>query len=119
MGKAKTSRKPKASSASEMPFVKLKPGVKTKPHDPDAKLRDPQFIARALLQAMLDDDLSAFREIVLAHYESKNTAAALKKAALSPRTFYAALKENGNPGFHTLSKIFRGMDLDQILKRTA
>lgn len=109
MGKAKTSRKQKAFSIEDMEPVKLKAGVKTTPHDPNKKLADPNFIAKALVEAFLDSDMEAFKDIIKAHYEAVNTTQALKRAGLKKRTFYDALAPEGNPSLSTVMKMVAGL----------
>lgn len=109
MAKAKTSKKQKPFSIDDLEPVKLKKGVETKKHDPDKKLRDPEFIREALMQCMLDGDTEAFKDIVKAHYEATNTEKALKKVNLSKRTFYQAISEKGNPNLSTVMKMMKGL----------
>lgn len=109
MGKRKISKKHEAFSIENMEPARLKPGVKTRRHDPSARLRDPEFIAKALVECIFDGDMDAFKEILKAHYEAVNTAAALKRAGLSKRTFYDALKPDGNPSLSTVMKMVVGL----------
>jgi hypothetical protein len=66
MAKTKTSKKPKAFSVDKMQPAKLKPGIKTYPHDPDQRLRDPDFIKLAIFDALWDGDIEAMKEIIKA-----------------------------------------------------
>ena len=109
MGRAKTLKKREVFSVEKLPEVSLKSGVKTSPHDPDKKLRSVEFISRALLQSLWENDLEAFKEIVKSHYEAVNIGRALKKAHLSARTFYEAISPKGNPSLKTVAKIFQGL----------
>ncbi|MBK8204938.1 MAG: hypothetical protein IPK68_22415 [Bdellovibrionales bacterium] len=52
---------------SDAPIVKLKKGVEGAPHDPNKFLRDRDKIRYALIEAMEEGDMDAFREILSAH----------------------------------------------------
>jgi probable addiction module antidote protein len=108
MAKTKTSQKrAKKFSLDDMPIVKMnEEGVA---YSPTEQLRDKEFIAIALLDALMDGDLPAFKEIIKAHYEALNIDATLKKARLSRRTFYDAMSDKGNPSLQTVSKIMKGI----------
>ena len=110
MAKTKTIKKQETSSIEEMPIVKLKKGVKTKKHDPNKKLSNPEFIAHALAQCLLDGDKTEFMEILLAHWEIKKKNEALESVQLAKRTFYD-LKKNANPRLDTIMKLTKGLAL--------
>lgn len=109
MAKTKTSVKPKAFSMDELPIRKLKNPSRAKAHDPDKKLRDVEFISKALMDCLWSGDMAAFKEIVKAHYEAVNTAKALRGIGLSKRTFYEAVSPKGNPRLDTVAKIIQGL----------
>jgi probable addiction module antidote protein len=109
MAKTKTSAKPEAFSLVKAPIRKLRKGIRTITHDPTRNLKDVHLINQALLQCLWEGDVEAFKEVLKAHYEAINTAAALKKIGLSKRTFYEALSEKGNPRLDTISKIIQGL----------
>jgi len=90
-----------------MPIAKVK--HQGKAYSPTEKLRDKEFTALAMLDALIDGDLPAFKQIIRAHYEALNIEATLKKAHLSKRTFYDAVSEKGNPSLETISKIMQGI----------
>lgn len=109
MAKAKTLKKRKSFSLDEMPIVSVKGGQKAKAYSPTEKLRDREFVMLALAQALYEGDDKAFKEILKAHYEAVNTAATLRKANVSKRTFYEALSAKGNPSLKTVAKIVHGL----------
>lgn len=78
-------------------------------HDPLKNLSDPAFIAKALVQCILEGDEKSFKEILKSHYEAVNIKKGLKKVKLSERTFYNALSSKGNPSLRTVFKIFKGL----------
>lgn len=110
IAKTKTSKKQGATSIEDMPIVKLKKGVKTKKHDPTEKLGNPEFIAHALAECLLDGDKEEFMEILLAHWEIKMKTEALESVDLAKRTFYD-LKKTANPRLNTIMKLTKGLNL--------
>ncbi len=110
MGKTKTSKKRKASSIDELPSATLKARVKTRPHDPDKRLQDVNFISEALVQCLFEGDIEAFKEIIRAHYESIKIETALKRAGLTKSTYYEAIRpQTGNPSLRTIAKMLHGL----------
>ena len=109
MAKKKTSKKSLAFSVKDMPIVTLKKGVKTKAHDPLKKLGNQKFISQALGECLLDGDKEAFIEILGAYYKTINKTKKLDEINVKPRTFYDALKANGNPTLETIMKITSGL----------
>lgn len=109
MGKAKTLKKRKAFSIERMRPGKLKAGIKTLKHDPEANLQDPDFIKAAIINALWDGDLETMKEIIKGYYEAVDLQKALTRVDLKRRTFYEALSKNGNPRVETLSKILSGL----------
>lgn len=74
-------------SAPKPKIVKLKKEVKTRSHNPNKKLRDVDFILKAINQCMLDNDVDAAIEILKGHYEAVNKKE-LFENVISKRTFY-------------------------------
>ncbi len=109
MGKAKISKKLAPFSIENMEPVVLKPGVKTKRHDPKKNLSDQGFVAEALFQCLIDGDMDEFKDILRAHYEAVNVTQVLKRTGLNKRTFYDALKPSGNPSLSTVMKMISGL----------
>lgn len=108
MGKVKTSRKPRQSSKNSFPHpVKLKPGVKTYPHDPAASLRKTDEVLQALAECVVTADFSAFKEIIFGYFEARNVSQELAKAKIPRRTFYNAMKANSNPSWDVMTKLIK------------
>lgn len=105
MAKKQTSKKQKASLAKAPVFVKLKPNIKTSAWTPTAEILDVDSIKDTLIQALIEGDAEAFKEILTAHLEAKVKTKAAKEFGLSERTMYEALSEKGNPSLSTLTKI--------------
>lgn len=108
MDKKKTSKKQGASSIKDMPIVKLKDSVKTVKHDPTKNLKDPELIAQALAECLLNGEKEEFIEILLSHWEAKNLKKSLEEVGLSRRTFYA-IKKSQNPELETIMKLTKGL----------
>ncbi len=109
MGKIKTSKKQKSSSASlknkASQFISLQPGVKTYRWSPSAEILDEDKVSSALFQCLKEGDIESFKEILTAHLEMKIKSKSAKSHGLSERTMYEALSEKGNPSLKTIAKI--------------
>lgn len=75
-------------------LAKLKPGIKTKRHDPNKLLRNQKFIAQSLVQAILESDKEAFLEILEGHIKAKNISEVARQTGLRRSTIYSAIQEN-------------------------
>ena len=82
----------------------------TKKHDPTKNLGNPEFIAHALAQCLLEGDKEEFMEILLAHWEIKKKTEALECVDLAKRTFYD-LKKTANPRLDTIMKLTKGLNM--------
>jgi probable addiction module antidote protein len=107
MAKKRTSKKQKPSSVNRPEFVTLKSGVKTQAWHPTAELLDEGKLARALFEALKDEDIDSFKEILAAHLEAKVKTKEAKTHGLSERTMYEALSQKGNPSLKTIAKIVK------------
>ena len=107
MGKTKTLKKQKKSSAKskEPQYITPKPGTKTFPWNPTAELLDEANLSKSLFQCLKDGDTEAFKEILTAHLEAKIKTRSAKTHGLSARTMYEALSKKGNPSLKTIAKI--------------
>ena len=105
MGKTKTSKKQKNSSADSARVVTLKKGVATSAWHPTEELLDEKKLAQSLFQCLKDGDSEAFKEILFAHLDAKVKTKLAKEKGVSARTMYAALSESGNPSLNTIAKL--------------
>lgn len=106
MGKTKTSKKQKSSSADNIgPVVKLKKGVKASAWHPTEELLNEENLAQALFQCLKDGDSESFKEILFTHLDAKVKTKLAKEKGVSARTMYAALSESGNPSLNTIAKL--------------
>ena len=101
MGKAKTSDKQKKS------LLKLKTPL-LEVHNPfDKKLADVQLIKRSVLQALVDGDLEAVRDLLIAHLRTVNKSKLAAKTKLGRQTIYDLIDmdKEFNPSVKTLTTI--------------
>jgi len=106
MDKVKTLKKRKASlDETQIKFVSLKSAIKTKKWNPTAELLDKENLAIALFDALKDEELDAFKEILSAHLNAKLKTKKAKEYGLPLRTLFEALSEKGNPSLKTISKL--------------
>jgi DNA-binding phage protein len=101
MGKAKTLKKQKKYSVkSKAPILVV--------HDPfSSQLADPKLIKKAVLQALVDGDLEAVRDVLIAHLQTVNKSNLASKTKLGRQTLYDLMdsKKEFNPSIKTLSTI--------------
>ncbi len=101
MDKTKTLKKQKKHSK------KLKNPILTI-HDPfSPELSDPKFIKQAVLQALIDCDLEAVRDLLIAHLQTVNKSKLATKTKLGRQTLYDLMdsKKEFNPSIKTLTTI--------------
>ena len=101
MGKAKILKKQKKSSIrSKVPLLVA--------HDPFSKeLADPKLVKQAVLQALIEGDLEAVRDVLIAHLQTVNKSNLAAKTKLGRQTLYDLMdsKKEFNPSIKTLSTI--------------
>jgi len=107
MDKTKTSKKQKKFSIDDVPVVKPGTKSKSKPHDPDARLRDLHFIAEAMAHAIVIGDKKAFLEVLGAHIKSKNISEIERKTKIKRSTIYAAIEKDANPTLNTIINLIQ------------
>ena len=101
MDKAKTSKKQKKSLIkSKAPLLVV--------HDPFSKeLADAKIIKQSILQALVDGDIEAVRDLLIAHLRTVNKTKLSAKSKLGRQTLYDLMdsKKEFNPTIKTLSTI--------------
>ena len=101
MGKAKTSSKLKKSLAkSKAPLLEV--------HDPYSKeLANGAAIKQAVLQALVDGDIEAVRDLLIAHLRTVNKSKLATKTKLGRQTIYDLIdtEKEFNPSVKTLTTI--------------
>lgn len=101
MDKTKTSKKQKRfSRKSKAPLLEV--------HDPfDKKLANRKIIKNAVLQALVDGDLEAVRDVLIAHLRTVNKSKLATKTKLGRQTLYDLMdsEKEFNPSIKTLTTI--------------
>jgi probable addiction module antidote protein len=77
--------------------------------DPNEKLRDKKFIARALFEALTDGDDEAFKEILSAHFEALKRSELSENSGVKLRTLYRMTTPNANPTLKNIAKVFKAL----------
>jgi DNA-binding phage protein len=105
MGKTKISKKQKRPlKRSKNPILVA--------HDPfSAELADPKLIKQAVLQALVDGDLEAVRDVLIAHLQTVNKSKLASKAKLGRQTLYDLMdsEKEFNPSIKTLANILENI----------
>jgi DNA-binding phage protein len=73
--------------------------------NPDFRLQNPEIIAHALWECLVENDIDAFKEILRSHLEVSNKDKLAQKAGIPRRTLFRMLSPEGNPTFENLGKI--------------
>lgn len=96
MGKIKISKKRKASAL----------GTLTR-HEPDTKLlRNKKLIIEVLVDALLQNDLETFRDVLVSHLRSLSKTDLAKQTGLGRRTLYDLMEHrNFDPRLSTISSL--------------
>lgn len=81
-------------------------------HNPfDKKLADVQLIKRSVLQALVDGDLEAVRDLLIAHLRTVNKSKLAAKTKLGRQTIYDLIDmdKEFNPSVKTLTTILNNL----------
>jgi DNA-binding phage protein len=99
MAKAKTSGTRKKSSA------------KLTKHDSSLSLRDPQKVLETLWACLIENDIEAFRDVLIAHLHTVNKLQLSKQSKIGRRTLYDLMDESKpfNPTIETLGPILKSL----------
>jgi|GEM_PF-439752 len=119
MAKAKTSRqrgeslrttsKSKPFNLDKFEVVTLKKGAPIKAYDPKATLRDSRFVGAALIEALIEGDVEAFKEILKAHVETLGKDFVAARSGVSRSTVFRMLEPGSNPTLNNVAKVFRAL----------
>jgi DNA-binding phage protein len=104
MPKKKTSKRPELSF-KDMPGIELKTSEGLIAHSSIEMMQNRAFIAEALWQCLVDDDVESFKEILRGHLEFSNKDDLAKRAGIPRRTLFRMLSPEGNPTLANVSKI--------------
>ena len=81
-------------------------------HDPfSSELADPKMIKQAVLQALIEGDLEAVRDVLIAHLQTINKSKLASKAKIGRQTLYDLMdsKKEFNPSIRTLTTILESL----------
>ena len=104
MSKRKTSKK-QETSFDDMPKIKLKKGVRLKKFNVTSKMKNKEYISKALWECLVASDIDGFKEILKTHVELINKEELVKITGISRRTLFRMLSEKGNPTLENISKL--------------
>lgn len=108
MPKKKISKK-RAECIDDMPIVVSSKKMKTKRFNPSSRLKDKDFIAKALFEALTEGDAEAALEIINAYVKAVQKAEIASGEHMPTSTVYHALSEKGNPTLKTVAKVLHAV----------
>ena len=105
MGKAKTSGRLKKSSKAS------KRMVLTRLNTSDSRFQDAKLIKPILIEALMEDDLETFKDVLIAHLRSMSKTELANKTHLGRQTLYDLIDESKefNPTLSTLGSILKAI----------
>lgn len=108
MAKRETSRR-RGFSFDVMPPRVLGRGSSVRAYDPRAALRARRLVIDALLQALIEGDVPAFKEILAAHLEVVEKETFYRDAGISRRTLFRMLGPDGNPTLENVARVVKAI----------
>lgn len=108
MVKKKTSKK-REKCFEDVPIIKPSRPAKIKKFAPEDKLKDKEFVAKALFEALSDGDEAAAIEIINAYIAASTKTAIAKHEKMPTSTVYHALSSKGNPTLKTIAKVLHAV----------
>jgi probable addiction module antidote protein len=109
MVKKKTSKKLK-ECFEDVPIVRpTSKKVKVRRFDPDSKLRDKNFVAQALFEALSEGDEEAALEIIIAYVHAMKKSEIAKQEQMATSTVYQALSPKANPTLRTVARLLHAV----------
>ena len=81
--------------------LKLRPDSKSRPYDPSARIKDPKFVRKAILQAVGEGDFEAVIDIYRAHLRVLNRSRTATALGVSRQYVHKMLKPSSNPSLRT------------------
>lgn len=80
-----------------------------KKHNPSKSLKNSKKVQKALLECIAENDLEAFREILLGHIEASDKESIAKLSGVSLRTIYRMLEKGSNPTIKNVSAVINAL----------
>ncbi len=115
MVKIKTSQKQK-KSLENIQKRKIKKGVVLIPYSPHKEITDEDFIGKALLECLKNNDPEGVMEVISVYLNAIEKTSFAKEANVPKSTLYYGLKGK-NPTIKTLAKIIHATTLQSTTKR--
>lgn len=112
MAKAKTSTKP-IKYLKEI--GKLNPKAKIEQWDENKRLLNKDFLGKAILECLLNNDPEGVMEVVSIYLDTLNKVKLSKRAKVPRATLYHSMK-NKNPTIKTLAKIVHTSTSNELKK---
>lgn len=91
-------------------MLKLKKGSSVAEYSPTQKLLDKDFIGKAIMECLINNDPEGVIEVISTYLETINKVQSTQRVQLSRSTLYHSLKGK-NPTLKTLAKIVHSSTL--------
>jgi DNA-binding phage protein len=85
------------------------PESRARPYDPSASLRDPRFVSKAIIQALIEGDFEAVIGIYRAHLRVLNRTHAAKALHVSRQYIHRMLKPSNTPSLRTFAAFMKAL----------
>lgn len=114
MGKIKISHKQK-ESIEKMSKQKIKKSAQLKPYNPTEDLLDENFIGKAILECLKNNDPEGVMEVLSVYLKTVNKVKSAQRANIARSTLYHSIKSK-NPTIKTLAKLVSIRTLESRIK---
>ncbi len=104
MPRRKTSKK-QNFSLKDMQNLKLKKGSRVTTVSASKRIKDKNYVSKALWECLVADDVEGFKDILKTHLELANKEDFVRDTGISRRTLFRMLSEEGNPTLDNVAKI--------------
>ncbi|HAM34429.1 MAG TPA: hypothetical protein DCP85_00675 [Elusimicrobia bacterium] len=95
---------------------KLGPDAKARAYDPAVSLRNPKFVQKAILQALLEGDFEAVIDIYRAHLRVLNRTRTATALHVSRQYVHKMLKPSNTPSLRTFAAFMRLLAQEAAVK---
>ena len=107
-------RRKKISNKQEFSFEnissrKILPTAKLEDHSGSKRLRNKEYVLKALLQCLQDGDADAFKEILGSYLEVVNKARFAAETRIPERTLYRMVSKEGNPTLENIARVVHAL----------
>ena len=107
MAKTKTSGRQKRSSKAPLSLAQH-----FEVHDPaTAELKDPKLVREVLIDALMENDLDTFQDVLIAHLRATSKSRLAVRTGLGRQTLYDLIdhKKEFNPTLSTLGALLKAI----------